>query len=155
MDAWQAAFDRKILAAVRLKRAILPNLRKGGWGRIVIISSLAGIMPPATGPDYSAAKAAINNLTLSLSKSVAGDGITVNSVSPGTIRSEKLEAAFRHMAQDHGVTKDASWAAVERVVMSAGIFAVPVQKVGQTYDIANAVAFLCSPLTGYITGIDL
>lgn len=155
LDAWRAAFDRNVLATVRLTNAILPKLRQSGWGRIVNISSLAGAMPPATGPDYSAVKAAINNLTLSLSKSAAGNGITVNSISPGTIRSEKLEAAFRRMAGERGLNADAPWPDVERTIMSAGLFNVPANRIGQVEDIANAVAFLCSPRADYITGVDL
>lgn len=155
LDAWLAAFDRNVLAAVRLTKAILPRLRRAGWGRIVNVSSLAGAMPPATGPDYSAAKAAINNLTLSLSKSVAGDGVTVNSVSPGTVRSEKLEVAFRRLAVAQGLSAASTWAQVEQAVMNSGAFAVPARRVGETADVANAVAFLCSPLAGYISGIDL
>jgi len=155
LEAWSASFDRNVLAAVRLTNAILPKLRQAGWGRIVNVSSLAGAMPPATGPDYSAAKAAINNLTLSLSKSAAVDGVTVNSVSPGTIRSEKLEAAFRRMAGDQGIDANAPWSDVEQAIMNSGVFNVPAKRVGTTDDVANAVAYLCSPLAGYITGVDL
>lgn len=155
LDAWIATFDRNVLATVRLTNAFLPRMRQAGWGRIVNVSSLAGVMPPATGPDYSAAKAAINNLTVSLSKTAACDGITVNSVSPGTIRSEKLEAAFRRMAQAHGVSGEAPWTDVEHAVLNSGTFAVPAGRVGDTADVANAVAFLCSPLAGYITGVNL
>ena len=56
--AWIATFDRNVLAAVRLTTLLLPKMRAAGWGRVVNVSSLAGAWPPATGPDYSAARLA-------------------------------------------------------------------------------------------------
>ena len=154
-EAWTAAFDRNVVAAVRMINLVLPKMRAAGWGRVVNISSLAGSLPPPTGPDYSACKAAMNNLTKSLSKSAGGDGITVNSISPGTILTPKLEAAFRKMASDKGwADADAPWTEVERAVLPH-ILEVPTGTVGKPEDIGRAVAFLCSPLAGYITGIDL
>jgi len=84
----------------------------------VNVSSLAGAMPPAAGPDYSASKAAMNNMTVSLSKAAAGDGVTVNAISPGTILTPKLEAAFRKMAESNGwVDGEATWSEIERAVL--------------------------------------
>ncbi len=152
---WAAAYDRNVLAAVRVTSRLLPGMRQRGWGRVVNISSLAGMMPPATGPDYSACKAAMNNMTVSLAKSVAPDGITVNAISPGTIMTPKLEAAFRKMAASNGwADAEADWPAIERAVLPH-VVQVPLGKIGKADDIANAVIFLCSPLTGYITGVDL
>ena len=112
-------------------------------------------MPPATSPDYSACKAALNNLTVSLAKAVAGAGITVNAVLPGTIFTPKLEAAFRKMADTNGwIDGQANWPEVERAVLPH-VAHVPPGKAGHADDVAHAVAFLCSPLTGYITGVDL
>ena len=155
LTAWAEAFDRNVMAAVRLTNLILPKMRAAGWGRIVNVSSLAGVWPPATGPDYSACKAAMNNLTKSLSKAAGNDGVTVNAVSPGTILTPKLEAAFRRMAgQKELAAADAPWAEIERAVL-ATMFEVPVGTVGLPEDVGRAVAFLCSPLSGYVSGIDL
>ena len=155
VEAWADAYDRNVLAAVRLTNRLLPTMRAAGWGRIVNISSMAGTMPPAGGPDYSACKAAMNNLTLSLAKSVAADGITVNAVSPGTVLTPKLESAFRDLASKNGwADRKAKWIEVERAVLPH-VAPVPIGRVGTSSDIANAVAFLCSPLAGYITGMDL
>ncbi|WP_375462382.1 SDR family NAD(P)-dependent oxidoreductase [uncultured Methylobacterium sp.] len=155
VEAWTAAFDRNVVAAVRLTNHLLPKMRAAGWGRVVNVSSLAGVLPPSTGPDYSACKAAMNNLTKSLSKAAAGDGITVNAISPGTILTPKLEAAFRKMAGEKGwAAADAPWAEIERAVLPH-VFDVPSGRVGLPEDIGKAVAFLCSPLAGYITGVDL
>lgn len=152
---WAAAYDRNVLAAVRVTSLLLPKMRAAGWGRVVNVSSLAGMMPPATGPDYSAAKAAMNNMTVSLSKAAAGDGVTVNAISPGAIFTPKLEAAFRKMGASNGwVDGAAAWPDIERAVLPH-VVQVPIGRVGQAADIAHAVAFLCSPLAGYITGVDL
>ena len=152
---WATAYNRNVLAAVRVTNILLPKMRAAKWGRVVNVSSMAGMMPPATGPDYSACKAAMNNMTLSLSKSAAGDGVTVNAISPGTILTPKLEVAFRNMAKSNGwADSEAAWSTIEQAVLPH-VVQVPVGGVGKAADIAYAVAFLCSPLAGYITGVDL
>lgn len=152
---WADAFNRNVLAAVRLTNRLLEPMRRAGWGRIVNISSAAGVMPPATGPDYSACKAALNNMTVSLAKAVAQSGITVNSISPGTILTPKLETAFRQLADVNGWTSgNAEWSEVERAVLPS-VVQVPIGRTGRIGDIAYAAVFLCSPLAGYITGEDL
>lgn len=151
---WAATYDRNVLAALRVTTHLLPGMRQAGWGRIINISSLAATMPPAGGPDYAACKAAINAMTVSLAKAVAAEGITVNAISPGTIRSDRLDRTFREVAVQHGLDIDAPWDAIEHTVLP--LFAqVPVGRVGKVDDIANVAAFLASPLAGYITGTNL
>jgi 3-oxoacyl-[acyl-carrier protein] reductase len=130
-------------------------MRQAKWGRVINISSLAATMPPPTGPDYSACKAAMNAMTASMAKAVAADGITVNAVSPGTIRSSTLEDRFREVAKERGLGDAATaWKDIERAVLP--MFAqVPAGRVGELDEIANAIAFLASPAAGYITGINL
>ena len=112
-------------------------------------------MPPATGPDYSAAKAAMNALTASMAKAVAADGVTVNAISPGAIRSAKLESGFRAAAATRGIApQDAPWDDIQRVVLPL-FAAVPLGRVGELDELADTVAFLASPLAGYITGINI
>jgi len=153
--SWARAYDRNVLAALRVTTRLLPNMQAAQWGRVINISSLAATMPPPTAPDYSACKAAINAMTASMAKAVAGDGVTVNAVSPGTIHSSTLEARFREVAHERGVaSKAAPWEEIERAVLP--MFAqVPVGRVGRLDEIAAAVAFLASPIAGYITGINL
>ena len=152
---WAATYDRNVLAAVRVSIRLLPKMRQARWGRVINIASGAATMPPATGPDYSAAKAAMNAMTASMAKAVAAEGVTVNSISPGTIKSAKLEEGFRAVAAARGIAaKDAPWDDVQRGVLP--LFAhVPLGRVGELDELANAVAFLASPLAGYITGVNL
>ncbi|GGC59616.1 SDR family NAD(P)-dependent oxidoreductase [Chelatococcus reniformis] len=152
---WTSTYDRNVLAAVRVTTRLLPGMRRAHWGRVINISSAAATMPPSTGPDYSAAKAAMNAMTASMAKAVAAEGVTVNAISPGTIRSAKLEDGFRTVAAERGIAaKDAPWADIQRDVLP--LFAqVPVGRVGELNELADAVAFLASPLAGYITGVNL
>jgi 3-oxoacyl-[acyl-carrier protein] reductase len=153
-ERWAQAYDRNVLAALRVTTRLLPAMRRAQWGRVINISSLAATMPPAGGADYAACKAAINAMTASLAKAVAAQGITVNAISPGTIHSDTLDRKFRDVAAQHGVASDAPWDEIERAVLP--LFAqVPVGRVGQVDDIANAAVFLASPLAAYITGINL
>ncbi|WP_176086415.1 SDR family NAD(P)-dependent oxidoreductase [Martelella sp. HB161492] len=152
--AWASTYDANVLAAMRLAKAVLPPMRHARWGRIINISSLAGLMPPAVNPDYSAAKAAMLAMSASMAKAVAAEGITVNTVSPGTIHSEKLDKAFRAAARKRNLSPDAPWKEIEAEVLP--LFAeVPVGRVGTLDEIADAIAFLASPRAAYITGSNL
>lgn len=74
-------------------------------------------MTPAKRPDYGAAKAAMIAMTASLAKEVAMDGITANTVSPGTIKSDRLDEGFRKVAAAQGLALDAPWTEIEKIVL--------------------------------------
>jgi NAD(P)-dependent dehydrogenase (short-subunit alcohol dehydrogenase family) len=154
IHAWTESYDRNVLAAVRLINYLLPPMRQSGWGRIVNVSSVAGVMPQPTSPDYSASKAAINSLSLSLTKALGASGVTVNTVSPGMILTPKLETVLRQIAISNGwATSSASWEEIEQVFLK--VSQVPLGRIGRVEEVANAVVFLSSPLASYITGADL
>ncbi len=93
-------------------------------------------------------------MTASLAKAVARDGITVNTVSPGTIHSVSLDEAFRKVAVTQGLAVNAPWTEIEQTVLP--MFAqVPMGRVGTLEEIADAVSFLVSPRCSYITGANL
>lgn len=153
-ETWASGYDRNVLAAVRMTARLLPNMRAARWGRIINISSMAAMMAPAKRPDYGVAKAAMIAMTSSLAKEVALDGITANTISPGTIHSDRLDEGFRKVAAEQGLASDASWAEIEKTVLP--MFAeVPMGRVGTLEEIADAIAFLASPRASYITGANL
>ena len=85
-EDWHGVLELNLLSAVRLTRAVLPSMREREWGRIVNVASESEIQPDPFIPHYNALKAALINLTKSLSKAYAKDGILVNAVSPAAVR---------------------------------------------------------------------
>jgi 3-oxoacyl-[acyl-carrier protein] reductase len=102
--------------------------------------------------DYAAAKAAMNNTTVSLAKEFARFGITINTVSPGPIVTPGFERVAREVAEANGWDED--WDAIEKK-FSQEVVPTPVGRSGRVEEIANAVAFLASPLAGFINGANL
>ena len=127
-------------------------MRAGGWGRIIQIGTGEAINPFPTMPDYAATKAALLNLTVSLSKFLARSGITVNTVSPGIVVTASVEQFYRHEASRRGWGQD--WAAIEAGVL-AEVLDNPVGRLGHPCEVADLVAFVASPLAGYINGANL
>jgi len=82
---WLDTFNQDVLSMVRMIRLLVPRMKPLGWGRIIQLSSVVGVQPLAAHPHYSAAKAAVINMTVSLAKELANSGITVNTVTPGPI----------------------------------------------------------------------
>lgn len=102
--------------------------------------------------EYSAAKAAVVNMTTSLAGHLAGSGVTANTVSPGVIVTDGLRKMFEDGAIDRGWPGE--WSELEPLVV-AEYAPNPTGRLGTADDISAAVAFLASPLAGYVNGIDL
>ncbi len=148
LDEWLADFHQNTVAAVRLIHAFAPEMRERKWGRLIQISSRNAISPHALFPSYGAAKAALNNLTLSLSKELAGTGVTSNGVMPGLIYTPQLDQWFEETARRQG-SDDPE---VGRKYVLKNIIHQTVDRLGVPRDIASAVCFISSPLADFMTG---
>jgi NAD(P)-dependent dehydrogenase (short-subunit alcohol dehydrogenase family) len=148
-DEWVADFHQNTVAAVRLIHSLVPAMKERGWGRVIQISSRNAISPHALFPSYGAAKSAINNLTLSLSKELANSGVTSNGIMPGLIYTPQLEGWFRDMAKRHGDIDDPE---AGKAFVLKNIIHQTVDRLGEPMDIAAAVCFIASPLSDFMTG---
>lgn len=150
--AWLASIQGNLLSAVGMVRALVPDMRARGWGRVINLGSRVAIGPTTNLVEYSAAKAAVLNATVSLARHLAGTGITANTVSPGVIVTDGMRQLFLRGAAERGWPQD--WGELEPL-LTAEYAPNPVGRLGTPDDIAAAVAFLASPLGGYIDGSNL
>lgn len=152
-DAWRETFAKNVQAAARLTRRLLPRMQASGWGRIINIASTAGSSPIPIGPDYGAAKAAMLNMTVSLSRAVAATGVTVNSISPGPVMTPAARRFGEALAKDRGWDAS-SFDLIERRMVEE-VTPVPVGHYGRPEDIAYVVCMVASPSSGYMTGANI
>ena len=148
IEDWEDSYRQNALPAVRLAQAFVPEMRERRWGRVIQISSRNAISAYAQFGPYGAAKAALNNLTLSLSKALAGTGVTSNGIMPGLIYTPLVDPWFEFLAKSVGsddpeVGKDFALKNVLRQTVG---------RLGQPRDIAAAVCFIASPLSDFMTG---
>ena len=138
-DDWRAIFAANVDAAFFLAQAAAPAMKQTGHGRIVTISSGAGLRPSLTGIQaYASAKHALVGLTKQLAWEFGPDGITVNSVAPGFVRSNP---ASERQWQSYGPEGQ------KKLVES-----IHTRRLGTPEDIANATLFFLSEQAGWISG---
>ncbi|TAL64673.1 MAG: acetoacetyl-CoA reductase [Legionella sp.] len=133
---WQTVIDANLTSVFNMTRNVLSMMLDKGYGRIVSISSINGRKGQFGQCNYASSKAALFGFTKSLALEVANKGITVNTISPGYIETPML-------------------AAMKEDVLNAIIANIPVGRLGYPKEIADAVAFLVSPDSGFITGANL
>ncbi len=127
---WQHGLRRNLDTAFLVTQAAVPVMRRGGWGRIVMVSSVTGAVMAMRGEAaYAAAKAGMVGLTRSLAVDLAGAGITANAVAPGWIRTGSQTDAERREGE-----------------------VTPVGRSGTADEVAWPVAWLCTPGAAYVTG---
>jgi len=132
-EDWDAVISVNLKGSYHCIKAVLPLMSKQRSGRIVSISSIAGVMGNAGQANYAASKAALIGLTKTVAREYASRGITVNAVAPGFI--------------DTAMTAPLSPAVREGLLKE-----IPLARLGSPEDIAHAVLFLSSDQAGYITG---
>ena len=135
-DLWERDLRVNLTGAFNCAQAVWPHMKERKWGRIVNMASVAGTLGGFGQASYSTTKAGLLGLTKTLAMEGGRHGITCNAIVPGIIGTE----AF-HMANP----------AMNERIAGRTVFKRP----GEPQDIANAIAFLCSDLAGYVTGIEL
>ena len=148
-SAWISAMDLNVLSAARIAQAVIPRMKDEHWGRIINIGSRAAVTALPNMVEYSAAKAAVVNMTISLARHLGGTGITANCVSPGVILSPGMREMFEKRAVSEGRDRSA-WRDI-----AVAYAPNPSGRLGTSDDVARAVLFLSSPDSGYINGVNL
>lgn len=147
---WQAMFEFNLFSAVRAVRAAIPVMIERGSGAIVNVSSGNARMPSPMNVDYSAAKAAMSNMTKALSEEFGPQGIRVNTVSPGPVHTDwwtREGGAADIIAGQMGTDSETviTKSVPEMMNLTTGCFAEP-------QEIADVIAFLASPRSASTTG---
>ena len=135
-DLWERDLRVNLTGAFNCSQAVWPHMKERGWGRIVNMASVAGTLGGFGQASYSTTKAGLLGLTKSLALEGARHGINVNAIVPGIIGTEVFSFGNPEMN--------------ERMIKRTAL-----RRVGDPQDIANAIAFLCSDLAAYITGVGL
>jgi NAD(P)-dependent dehydrogenase (short-subunit alcohol dehydrogenase family) len=150
-DEWLEVFNLNLFSVVKITRAILPYMTQQRWGRVINMSSESGLQPDAAMPHYSATKAALLNLTKSLSKAYGQHGVLVNSVSPAFIKTPMVEAMLKQIAQEkHFSVQDS-----EAYFLEKNRPHIELKRGGTASEVAAAVVFLASEAASFIVGTNL
>ncbi len=132
-EQWQTVLEIDLTSAFICAQAVVPAMEARAYGRIVNVTSLAGLTGNVGQANYAAAKAGLIGLTKGLARELAPGGITVNAVAPGYIETDMIGGVSeRHL----------EWA----------LRAIPAQRLGSPAEVATAVRFLALPEASYITG---
>ncbi len=146
---WVSNYHANALSSVRLCRFAVPDMVAAKFGRVIQISSAVAVQPNNMGADYSGAKAALNNFTVSLAGSLKGVGVTVNTVSPGIIM---VDGLLRFGRQKYG-NPDLTIEDVTQRLAADKVFDLPpAGRLGTPQDLALVVCMLASPISGFVTG---
>ena len=141
LAAWEAVMAINVRGVFLMSRAAVPQMKKQGHGRIISMSSVAGLVALPERAAYCASKAAVIGMTRSLAYDLAAHGITVNCICPGSIRTDRAISS----------TLRAGWTDVE-AGLAERAKVIPVGRHGRPQEIAATVSHLASDEAGFITG---
>jgi len=150
-EDWTRFFDVNVLSGVRLARLVLPAMRRANWGRIIFISSESAVQIPAEMVHYGMTKTAQLAVSRGLAESVAGTGITVNSVLPGPTKSRGVGDFVEALAKADGKSFEAYEKEFFEKVRPTSL----IQRFEAPEEIASMVAYIASPLSSGTTGAAL
>lgn len=149
-DEWTKELDLNLMPAVRLDRALVPDMEARGSGVVIHVTSIQRELPlPEATTAYAAAKAALSTYSKALSKGAASRGVRVVRVSPGWIETEASVALARRLAAEHGVDIEQG----KQMIMNS-LGGVPIGRPSKPEEIANIIAFLASDRAATITGAE-
>jgi NAD(P)-dependent dehydrogenase (short-subunit alcohol dehydrogenase family) len=138
-----------MLAAVRLCGLAVPDMVAAKFGRVINVSSAVALQPNNMGSDYSGAKAALNNYTLSLAGSLKGVGVTANTLTPGVIMVDGLIRFARARYNDPVMSTEE----ITKRLAGEGVFELPpAGRLGTPEELAVIACTLASPIMGFVTG---
>ena len=150
-EDWQRFFDVNVLSGVRLARLFLPSMKRANWGRIIFISSESGLQIPVEMVHYGVTKTAQIAVARGIAESVAGTGITVNSVLPGPTKSRGVGDFVDGLAKANGKTSEQ----VEKEFFEHVRPTSLIKRFASTEEVASLVAYVASPLASATTGAAL
>ena len=150
-EEWLHFFEVNVLSGVRLSRHYLPQMLKQNWGRIIFISSESGIQIPAEMVHYGTTKTAQLGVSRGLAQLTAGTNVTVNTVIPGSTRSEGSEKFISDLAQERGLSKED----VEREFFEKVRPTSLLERFATIDEVATFVTYLASPLAAANNGAAL
>ena len=148
LEKWDAIMAINLSAVFHTTRAVLPEMKRRGWGRIVNIASAHGLIGSPFKSAYVAAKHGVVGFTKVTALETAENGITCNAVCPGYVWTPLVEKQVAQQAAAHGVPED-------EVVQKVFLHDQPNRKFATVAEIAGTVTFLCGPAAGSITGTSI
>ena len=146
-ETWSAQFQAMFLSQVRLTDAALPGMRERKWGRILLTASSGGVQPIDGLGISNTMRAGLLGWVKTLSNEVAADGITVNTIQPGRVHTERVDQVDQAAAK----RRDKSFDEIVETMRAE----IPMRRYGDVAEYAAPAAFLLSDKASYITGATL
>ncbi len=144
-DVWVKMIQVMLVAPFQLTKYLVPGMKKRGWGRIVNISSLHGVVASPFKSAYISAKHGLLGLTKTVALEVAAQGITVNAICPAYVRTPLVEKQIEAQAKTHGIGPDE---VVQRIMLEPAA----IKRLIEPEEVADFALFLASDRAGSMTG---